>query len=457
MLHPQIDRSLRSLGARAFAIRDRVGGWGRYQQEFIETCRKSSGALKESVAARIERIVRHAGAHSPYYRSAWSRSQLPTAGNFGPEDLQRLPLINKEAIRAHRTELASEVFRPEQLIESYTGGTTGTQTKIFMNPDCRIERIGRQWGVLQRCGYQPGIRRALVWGVEADLLPQNSAAFFKSAIRRYAAGDEVLCCTVMNDDSMGEYYARVARFRPEVIYGYPTAIARFAAFILRKGLAPVAVRSVIVTAERLTDEDRTLIRQVFGSEVFNIYCSREHGCMAFECEQHRGLHVDAESVHVEIVRNGHALPPGQPGEIVVTDLCNYGMPFIRSRTGDLGTLSAEPCPCGLNLPLLTSLDGRETDSLVRPDGSVVAGLMLSDLFMDEPSIRAAQFVQERPDSVDVLLETTTGLSPEVAARCTAEVQALMGPEITVIFKPVATIERNPTSGKLQEVICRIPR
>jgi len=443
------------LAGRAFAIRDGVGGWGRYRKEFLESCGKSPAVLKEAVAAKLDKIVRHAGEGSAYYRRAWSNLQLPPVGKFATEDLKRLPLINKETLRAHAEELLSDQFSSGQLIESYTGGTTGIQTRIFMDPECRINRIGRQWGVLQRCGYRPGMRRALIWGVESDLLPRTVAASLKSAVRHYAAGDEVLCCTVMNDVLMREYYSRVTRFRPAVIYGYPTAVARFAAFILRERLAPVTVSSVIVTAERLTDDDRALIRGVFGGDIFNIYCTREHGCMAFECELHRGLHVDAESAHVEIVRDGQVVPNGHSGEIVVTDLCNYGMPLIRYRTGDLGVLSAEPCPCGLSLPLLSSLDGRATDSLVRPDGSVVVGLMLSDLFLGEPSIRAAQFVQERLDSVEVFLETTTGFSVDVESRCTAEVQALMGPEVNIVVRPVATIHRNPTSGKLQEVICRI--
>jgi len=452
-----LDRWLRSLGGQVLAVRDGVGGWGRYRQEFLQTCTKSPASLTQSVGMKLNRIVRHAGEGSPYYRTAWKGLQLPPVGKFATEDLELLPLINKETLRARSRELVSDGLSSSELIESYTGGTTGIQTKIYMDPKCRINRIGRQWGVLQRCGYRPGMRRALIWGVESDLLPKNIGASLKLAFRHYAASDEVLCCTVMNDDLMREYYARLRRFRPEVIYGYPTAVARFAAFILREGLASIAVSSIIVTAERLIDDDRALIREVFGGDVFNIYCTREHGCMAFECGAHRGLHVDAESIHVEIVRDGKVLPRGQSGEIVVTDLCNYGMPLIRYRTGDLGALSPEPCPCGLGLPLLSSLDGRSTDSLVRPDGSVVVGLMLSDLFMGEPSIRAAQFVQERLESVDVLLETTNGFSQDVASRCRAEVQTLMGPDVIVSIRPVAAINRNPTSGKIQEVICRIGR
>ena len=85
----------------------------------------------------------------------------------------------------------------------------------------------------------------------------------------------------------------------------------------------------------------------------------------------------------------------------MTDLLNHGMPFIRYVTGDLATASAGPCDCGCPLPTFSSLDGRTADTLYRPDGSLVAGLMLDDLFMDLPAITHAQFVQNDVSSLDV--------------------------------------------------------
>jgi phenylacetate-CoA ligase len=82
------------------------------------------------------------------------------------------------------------------------------------------------------------------------------------------------------------------------------------------------------------------------------------------------------------------------------------MPFVRSRTGDIGALSAQQCPCGLPQPILMCLDGRSTDTVYRANGSSVAGLMLTDLCTDVPSFRFAQFVQDSPNTLDVMLVTT---------------------------------------------------
>jgi phenylacetate-CoA ligase len=146
---------------------------------------------------------------------------------------------------------------------------------------------------------------------------------------------------------------------------------------------------------------------------------------------------------------------GQPGEIVITDLLNYGMPFIRSRTGDRGIYSQQPCDCGSPLPLLTELHGRSSDLVYRPDGSVVPGLMLTDLFTDLPSIRFAQFVQENVNRLDVLLVVTDAFSEQVQAEVLRQVHEIMGNKIEIRVKLVDDISRNPRSGKIEEFICKV--
>ena len=160
--------------------------------------------------------------------------------------------------------------------------------------------------------------------------------------------------------------------------------------------------------------------------MFDLYCTREHGCVAFECRKHDGLHIDTGSVFVEITRNGKRVAPGETGEITITDLANYGMPFIRSRTGDLGALTTRPCPCGLPFPLLAGLDGRAIDCIYTPSGSTVSGLMLSDLFVELPGLRLLQFVQDSLSRLDVNVVTTADLSSEVEQKMIHEVRELVG-------------------------------
>ena len=99
--------------------------------------------------------------------------------------------------------------------------------------------------------------------------------------------------------------------------------------------------------------------------------------IASECERHQGLHLNIEHLFIEFLRpDGTQAAPGEEGTIVITDLINRGMPFIRYRIEDVGVPSDRRCTCGRGLPLMERVTGRVADYLKRRDGSLVAGVSL---------------------------------------------------------------------------------
>src|SRR5208283_2627227 len=118
---------------------------------------------------------------------------------------------------------------------------------------------------------------------------------------------------------------------------------------------------------------------------------------------HEGMHLSEENVLVEIVRGGEPASPGEPGDVLVTDLHNYGMPFIRYANGDVATMSAGgPCPCGRALRLLASVEGRRVDTLRDANGDPVSGMLFISLMQaDTQMLRAFQVVQRKNGDVDL--------------------------------------------------------
>jgi phenylacetate-CoA ligase len=259
----------------------------------------------------------------------------------------------------------------------------------------------------------------------------------------------------MEEHAMREYHSRLLQFRPSVIYGYPSALTELGRFIEDHGLERIRVRGIITTAERLTLAYRRQLGRMFGGEVYDLYATRDYGCIGFECRRHEGFHIDVGSVFVEIVDGERPVKAGESGEIVITDLLNYGMPFIRSRTGDLGALTSEPCECGSPLPLLKGLEGRSSDVVYRPDGSVVPGLILTDFCADIESIRLIQFVQKSVDRIEVLVVATESFSEQARNEIVRHVRQIMSDDIAVHVERVDDLERNPRSGKLREIVCTV--
>lgn len=450
-----IERRARSVAHDVVYRRRGFAGWKAKRDEFLRSARKDAQTLRRDVEKKLRAILTHAFETVPYYREAWKAAGIDPSAFRQLEDLQRFPCVTKVIVREYRSSLVSSLYHENALDADSTSGTTGSHTTFYRDHDCTLGRIGRQWGVLSLCGYRPGMKRALVWGVNADLSTGRANRSLRARFREFACAQEALPCAIMNEGDMTEYHRRLAAFGPEILYGYPNAIEELARFISEKRLQPIHVKSIITTAERLTPAQRALFEQVYGGEVFNLYNTREYGCVGFECRQHDGFHIDTESVFVEVTRDGKRVRPGEIGEITITDLLNRGMPFIRSRTGDLGVISPAPCACGSPLPVLKSLHGRITDVLYRTDGSAVAGILLPDYFVDVPGVKAVQFVQQHINQVDVLLVVEEGYSTRLEQEGLRRFQEIMGSDMEIRLVHVPEIRRNTNSGKLQDVICKV--
>ncbi|MGZ8515800.1 MAG: phenylacetate--CoA ligase family protein [Chitinophagaceae bacterium] len=412
---------------------------------------------RDECIRKILTIHVHAFRTCRYYKELWESIGYNPEITTKSGSIVEIPLLTKDIIESQKTKMISSLYKLEDLEKSFTGGTSGNPTSFYRNRECTIEREGRLLGILELCGYRASDRCGLIWGAHQDFPGANENQGIKARIRKFTLGKEKLCCNVLTPEMLREYHDRLRRFQPDVLYGYPNAIREFAEYIQGEKLEPITVGKIYCTAERLSEATRKKLEEVFSGEVFNLYNTREHGCIGFECRRHNGFHIDIGNVYVEIMEDGKPVPAGQPGEIVVTDLLNYGMPFIRSRIGDRGVLSLEPCDCGIHLPLLASLEGRESDVLLMPDGSKVAGLMMLDMFEDMSTIKNIQIIQESLHEIMINLETAEEMTEKFTWYVKSQAMKFIGEGVNIVVNKVDQIPKNPISGKTREVVCKIKR
>ncbi len=161
--------------------------------------------------------------------------------------------------------------------------------------------------------------------------------------------------------SIEEVLPQIVGHRPDLLWGSPTYIRMLADAVVARGVTGIHPRAISLGGEPLDEPSRRYFEKVFGCRVYSCYGANEVGLIAAECTAASGLHVNADSLIVEVLKDGQPASPGEQGEIVVTGLLNGAMPIIRYRLGDLGVLSDEICSCGRTLPLLRSVEGRTVD------------------------------------------------------------------------------------------------
>ena len=302
-------------------------------------------------------------------------------------------------------------------------------------------------------GLRPGWREAYIWGSPVELSKQDRLKRF----RDWLTNEMLLSAFEISEGSIGRLVERIRRFRPKCLFGYPSSIALTCQLARRAGLdlRDLGVKVVFCTAEVLYDRQKQIITESTGAEVANGYGSREGGFISHECP-HGGMHMTAENIIVELIKDGRPAAAGEDGEIVVTHLDNHAMPFIRYRTGDVAQSSDAQCPCGRPLPLMREIKGRSTDFILTPDGRWMHGLGLVYVMRDIVGVQEYQIVQSDVDAITVRLVTDDHFPASGESRIRQGIATAMGGEVDVSIDFVTEIQRS-ASGKFRYVISEVAR
>src|SRR5204862_198522 len=277
------------------------------------------------------------------------------------------------------------------------GGSTGTPITFYLNGDRKCSRAAATLRHNRWAGWEVGDRAAVIWGAPRD----RPGSGWWTKLRGWLLREPLWLDTgMMTEETLQEFHRALWRYRPRVIQAYARAAVLFARYLEARGLRPYRPLSIVTSAEVLEDEDRAVLERVFGCPVFNRYGCREVSVIASECTAHRGMHVMAEGLYLEIETPDGPARPGEVGSILVTDLMNHAMPLLRYRIGDLGARAGGTCPCGRALPRLEKVAGRVTDFLVGASGQLVSGVFLATYIVAQrPALGQVQIHQERAGHV----------------------------------------------------------
>jgi phenylacetate-CoA ligase len=205
----------------------------------------------------------------------------------------------------------------------------------------------------------------------------------------------------------------------------------------------------------LFPHQRERISDTFGCPVANGYGGRDSGFIAHECPQ-GGMHLMADTVITEIVDpQGRPVPPGECGEIVVTDLYSHEAPFVRYATGDMGVLSLRSCPCGRPLPLLERLEGRANDSIATPDGRFMHGQSLIGFVMNIDGIEQFRIYQKAIDRFHIQIVRNDRFPRNAEDQIRQSWSDRLRAPLQVTFEYPETLGTE-RSGKFRYIVSEIP-
>lgn len=380
--------------------------------------------------------------------------------NFKPEDvsdtkdLNKLPILTKEIVNNNFHSLYARNYSPEKLILSTTSGSTGIPMKFYIDPKwqaCNLSAAYRSWGW---AGYRLGDKMITLWGAHSDFSGTRKV----DILREYLLRNKNLDAFDLTDENMALYVKILRAYKPRVINAYASAIFLFSEYLKKENINDIKPRAILTTADMLYPYQRKSIENVFDCQVFDYYSGRDTSLQAAECSEHIGYHMSIENAVVEFVDQNVFVSPGETGKLILTDLCNYAMPFIRYEIGDLGSPSDEKCPCGRNLPIMKSFKGRIFDVIITPDGNRISGEYFHCVIIEHDirSIKEFQIVQESLNKLTVYIVKNPNEKLDDVNRFIAVIQQKVGETVEIEVKYVSSIKRT-SSGKLRHIISNVSK
>ncbi len=417
-----------------------------YLRQLERTQFDAPDAMRAKQLVRLQATLHHAWATVPYYQRVWSAAGIHPSDVKTLDDFRHFPILTKTDIREHNDELRSTAFDITTLRVKKTSGSTGVPLRVYLDEN------GAQWKTActlradQWSGWQLGQRVAKVWGN-----PEYRHFGLRGRITNRVVDRAVYLDTIqLNDDRIREFATALRRHRPGLIFGHAHSLYLVACQLKKMGIDDIRPNGIISTAMPLHDWQRTVIEQVFGTKVTNRYGCEEVSLIACECEQHRGLHVAAESVFTEVLSTGAV-----PGKLLITDLSNMAMPLIRYQIGDVVTPSCHTCPCGRGLPMFDRIEGRDADYVVTPAGNLISGISLTENFaMRIDGIAQLQIVQETQAHLRLRIVKDPTFGDASQRQITKLVHEMFGPTMRHDLEFVDLIPQEP-SGKYRFCISKV--
>jgi phenylacetate-CoA ligase len=243
----------------------------------------------------------------------------------------------------------------------------------------------------------------------------------------------------------------IEREKPQLLQGYPSVLLDIMSYLPEERLRSWGLRYLVSCGEVLDSHARQLIEEVFQVPMIDHYGAMEFGYMAWQCPEFEGLHLNEDLFVFEILRDGQPVAEGEEGEIVVTSLDQFAMPFIRYRLGDRGRMRGRHCPCGRGLVSIDVMMGRTTDRILRRDGTEVNPHLFHLLYHEVHGLFQYQIIQQAADRFRVRFVPVRGTEPgSLKERFQEKTNEIMGYPVTITFERLERFEPDET-GKLKLV------
>jgi phenylacetate-CoA ligase len=400
---------------------------------------------------RLKAIIKHAYGYVPYYHRLFDSVNFKPGDLKSVDDLKKIPITTKKDLQENYVSTITRGIDISKQMVGFTSGSTGIPLKIFRNRTELTEVHASYNYPFLECGAKPTDKFVAMWG---------KAESIKWAKKYYRINPLRISTTVVPTHISEETLIDTFReIDPDVISIFPSILANLCCY----DVSDLNAKLIFTIGETLTQHCRDLAKEAFGLEINDVYGSEEFCRMAFECNEHSGLHMITDyNVFEFIDEDGESVAYGEPGEIIITGLINRTSPLIRYEIGDVGIPTDEKCPCGRTWPIIKSIQGRTNDYLILSSGRKLSLIniilpVIKEIESNVFCVSQYQIVQEKKNRIAFKVAKGKKFDPEILLRIKEKLEEFfnrVGEDMEVYMQPVDEVPME-RSGKRRVLISKI--
>jgi len=394
----------------------------------------------------LRQLIPHAYARVPYYRRLFDDAGVDPARIRTIEDLARIPISSREDIQRLRPdEICDAGARIDSLLVVRTSGSTGAPLTVRRTAVEERLLLTFRFRAATEFGLRPTMRRVQIDYFSAETLKREGRRRFHERLGLHPR------LLIDWQTPKREMIDQIERFRPHVLSGPPSILSWIGGELTEEDRRRIRVELITTGGETVTPATRRVIETAYGAPLVERYGSHEFVYIAVRSPRGGGYRVCEDAVVVEVLRDGQPVRAGESGEIVLTALHLYAMPFIRYRLGDEVRLADAAGPHSTCYTMLGSIEGRTMERFFLADGSVIHPYTFSSAIeRSGVAVRQFQVIQEQRDAfrVRVVLPHDQGTDLRRIAACLRDVL----PATISVHVDTAESLWSPRSRKLRTYI-----
>lgn len=408
---------------------------GKVRQFYRELQKRPEDRLSPS--GDLQKLLAHAAATTGFYKAYQ-----------GCTDIRSYPIVTKSILRENYDRFVSSSFREKSLHVMRTSGTGGERFAVLQNREKRKRVLAELIYYNEQCGFFLGDRYiySRVW------FPDNQ----KSRLVRLAENMLPLDCSLFSDQSLQSLALLLQKDSSiRILKSYASSLGAVADYFEKMGFSSdlFNLKVIISGAERLDPPVKGRLKKIFGCPVVSRYSNQENGILAQQSTQGDEFYLNTAHYFFECLQpdQDKPAPAGQPARLIVTDLHNRAMPFIRYDTGDV-VIAGESMAGGETLPVLTDISGRQSEIIQDTRGNRISPHYVALGFRQFERIRQYQLIQESRTEFTLKVENRDSVPGDEDLR--TFLRHLLGEDASIDIVHMEQIPR-AASGKLKKMICNL--